>query len=62
MGRSPMTSEEQADFDEQIDVLRQNMDTGQFEQRLPPVVARCISWLSMKTTRIPKKATLLISL
>ena len=29
---APMTSEEQAYFDEQMDVLRQNMDTGQFER------------------------------
>jgi hypothetical protein len=32
MGRSPMTSEEQAYFEEQMDVLRQNVDTRQFEQ------------------------------
>ena len=32
MGRSPMTSEEQAYFDEQMDVLRQDMDPGQFER------------------------------
>jgi hypothetical protein len=31
MGRPPMTAEEQAYFDEQIHVLHQDMDTGQFE-------------------------------
>jgi hypothetical protein len=32
MGRSPMTAEEQAYFEEQMDVLREDMDPAQFER------------------------------